>query len=179
MSLSMPTPRTPARDQDDAWRELSARLHRLARAISGRRAGACDDLVQETIARCLRAGRSPFEFAYARTTLLRVHLDNERSTRRRLARTLRWALASRATRDPDAEHESEGDLDRSETLHAARRALDRLSPMQRSAYLLRVIEGMSYAEIAAALGTTESAAGSSVHAARRRLMESLGKEAST
>ncbi len=175
MSLAMPTPRTPDRDQDDAWRELSARLHRLARAISGRRAAACDDLVQETIARCLRAGRSPFEFAYARTTLLRVHLDNERSARRRLARTLRPSTPTRAAAGA---YNGVG-AENAETLDSVRQALDRLSPMQRAAYTLRVIEGMSYAEIAAALGTTESAAGSSVHAARRRLMDSLGEDASS
>lgn len=171
MSLAMPTPRTPTPDQDDQWRALSDRLHRLARAISGRRPAACDDLVQEAIVRTLRTGRSPLEFGYARTTLLRVYLDSERSASRRLARAARWATTRRASIDQTMHDDAE----RAETLDAARRALDLLSPLQRAAFTLRVVEGMSYAEIAAALETTESAAGSSVHAARRRLAHALSE----
>ncbi|RMH27565.1 MAG: RNA polymerase sigma factor [Planctomycetota bacterium] len=171
MTAAMPRPHPPAEFDDDAWRELTARLGRLARALARGpgRASAPDDLVQETLVRVLSAGRSPMDYAYARTTLIRAHLDAERSARRRLKRHLVWALTRPHTHRPAPGADSD------EAVRAARRALDRLPAMQRAAFVLRVVDGMSYAHIAAALGTTESAAGSSVHAARRRLAGRLDR----
>jgi RNA polymerase sigma-70 factor, ECF subfamily len=50
-------------------------------------------------------------------------------------------------------------------------AVARLSPMQRSVFTLRVTEGLSYREIAVALGTTEGAARVHYHNAMRAVKD--------
>jgi len=51
------------------------------------------------------------------------------------------------------------------------RALERLSPMQRDVFTLRVGEGRSYKEIAEILGSTEGAARVHYHNAMRQIKE--------
>lgn len=52
-------------------------------------------------------------------------------------------------------------------------AVQRLSPMQRSVFTLRVADGLSYKEIATALGTTEGASRVHYHNAMRAVREYL------
>ena len=74
--------------------------------------------------------------------------------------------ADRARRDTvqieDSDSVTEGDaLDETvadETAERVRLAVERLTPMQREVFTLRVSEGMSYREIAKVLGSTEGAA---------------------
>ncbi len=74
--------------------------------------------------------------------------------------------ANRARRDTvpieDSDSVTEGDaLDETvaeETADQLRLAVERLTPMQREVFTLRVSEGMSYKEIAQVLGSTEGAA---------------------
>ena len=171
-TMTKPTRRTsPA---DDQWRRLFLRLRAVAQSIVGGRAGAAraEDLAQETIARLLRADRDPAEYAYARRTLIHLYLDEERSMRRRLRRHVeRFAITPRAHIDRDS-------IDEDEQVAAARAALDTLTPLQRAAFALRVIENMSYEEIAGALGATPGAARSSVYAARKRIADTIGEEPS-
>jgi len=54
-----------------------------------------------------------------------------------------------------------------------RRAVEQLSPMQRSIFTLRVTEGMSYREIALAVGSTEGAARVHYHNAMRAIRETI------
>lgn len=51
------------------------------------------------------------------------------------------------------------------------RSLERLSPMQREVFTLRVSEGLSYKEIAAVVGSTEGAARVHYHNAMRAIKE--------
>ena len=60
-----------------------------------------------------------------------------------------------------------------ETQHRLRSALEKLSPTQREVFVLRVSEGMSYAEIADTVGTTEGAARVHYHNAMRTIKELL------
>jgi len=53
------------------------------------------------------------------------------------------------------------------------RAMERLSPMQRQVFTLRVAEGMAYKEIAEAVGSTEGAARVHYHNAMRTIKEHL------
>jgi RNA polymerase sigma-70 factor (ECF subfamily) len=53
------------------------------------------------------------------------------------------------------------------------KAMDRLSPMQREVFTLRVSEGMSYRDIADVLGSTEGAARVHYHNALRAVKELL------
>jgi RNA polymerase sigma-70 factor (ECF subfamily) len=58
-----------------------------------------------------------------------------------------------------------------ETHGRLREAVERLTPMQREVFTLRVAEGLSYREIAAVAGTTEGAARVHYHNAVRAVKE--------
>lgn len=60
-----------------------------------------------------------------------------------------------------------------ETERRLRAAVEALSPMQRSIFTLRVTEGLSYKEIAIAVGSTEGAARVHYHNAMRAIREKL------
>ena len=60
-----------------------------------------------------------------------------------------------------------------ETQRRLKTAMARLSPTQREVFTLRVSEGMSYKEIADAVGTTEGAARVHYHNAMRTIKEFL------
>ena len=60
-----------------------------------------------------------------------------------------------------------------ETQQRLREAVTRLTPSQREVFGLRVSEGMSYKEIAGAVGTTEGAARVHYHNAMRAIKEFL------
>jgi len=60
-----------------------------------------------------------------------------------------------------------------ETEQRLRVAVDTLSPLQRSIFTLRVTEGMSYREIAIAVGSTEGAARVHYHNAMRAIREKI------
>jgi RNA polymerase sigma-70 factor (ECF subfamily) len=59
---------------------------------------------------------------------------------------------------------------------AVERALHRLPERQRAALWLSAVEGLSYAEVAASLETTEKSVKALVHRARSGLAEQLGRE---
>jgi RNA polymerase sigma-70 factor (ECF subfamily) len=60
-----------------------------------------------------------------------------------------------------------------ETQKRVRDAVNRLSPTQKEVFTLRVAEGLSYKEIAEAVGTTEGAARVHYHNAMRAVKEFL------
>ena len=60
-----------------------------------------------------------------------------------------------------------------ETQQRLQRVVQRLSPTQREVFTLRVAEGLSYKEIADAVGTTEGAARVHYHNAMRAVKEFL------
>jgi len=61
----------------------------------------------------------------------------------------------------------------SETERRLRAAVEMLSPLQRSIFTLRVTEGLSYKEIAIAVGSTEGAARVHYHNAMRAIREKI------
>ena len=60
-----------------------------------------------------------------------------------------------------------------ETQQRLQRVVQRFSPTQREVFTLRVAEGLSYKEIAEAVGTTEGAARVHYHNAMRAVKEFL------
>lgn len=72
--------------------------------------------------------------------------------------------------DPEAE------LARGETRRRVGEALDRLPPVERMLVLMKDVEDMSLAEIAAALGMPEGTVKSRLHRTRARLARMLGGE---
>lgn len=130
-----------------------------------------DELVQDTFVRAFNSidgfrGDSSFR-TWLLTIERRLMLDRRRSEKRR----------------PDKVEIQEGDastqfdaLDGMVADEARKRlmeAVTKLSPTQREVFTLRVAEGMSYKEIADAVGTTEGAARVHYHNAMRAVKESL------
>jgi len=130
-----------------------------------------DELVQDTFVRAFNSidgfrGESSFR-TWLLTIERRLMLDRRRSERRR----------------PDKVEIQEGDastqfdaLDGMVADEARRKlteAVTKLSPTQREVFTLRVGEGLSYKEIADAVGTTEGAARVHYHNAMRSVKEYL------
>jgi RNA polymerase sigma-70 factor, ECF subfamily len=145
-------------------------LARFAASLtSGIDRGQVDELVQDTFVRAFQSLADFRGESTLRTWLFtierRLLLDRRRAERRR----------------PDGDEISEGDaateytaLDgmvAGETEGRIRAAIDRLSPLQRNVFMLRVTEGLSYKEIAGVVGTTEGAARVHYHNAVRAIKE--------
>lgn len=164
MTMTPPSPRV-----DEQWSALAARLQRCALGLT-RSSDKADDLVQETIARLLSRGGEHSE-AYAITTLTRLWLAHERSWRRRLALLRRRALPARETRQPDESLDIQARLQRLEIAIAA------LPPRQRAVLVLRCVEGLDSAAVAAALDCDVQTVRAHLHLARQRLRSMFGESA--
>jgi RNA polymerase sigma factor (sigma-70 family) len=151
------------------WTALSGRLQRSALALTGSHADA-DDLTQQTLATLLaRRPDKVSHVGYARTTMLRLWLDRQRSLRRRLGRLGRLATGLEpwhVDRDDSGVHE--------ETVRM-QEALGKLPPRQRAVIVLRLVEELDYAQIAETLQCSVGAVRSTLHLARARLRDALGE----
>lgn len=132
-----------------------------------------EDVVQDAFVRLLqshRAGtvaRSPE--ALATTVTTRLAIDELRSARRRREQYVGpWLPEPVLADDPDPARRLETD----ETVSAAfLLLLERLTPQERAAFVLRESVGHDFARIAEVLGTTEANARQLLHRARTRLAE--------
>lgn len=123
-----------------------------------------EDLAQETFARAIEAPPTnprPWLFAVA---LNLVREDGRRSVRHGRRLQLLRAESADSEPGPDAQ------LERDEARAAVRRALATLNERDREALLLKA-EGFNYEEIAATLGLSRGAIGTTLARARRRLVE--------
>jgi RNA polymerase sigma-70 factor (ECF subfamily) len=127
-----------------------------------------EDLAQETFARAVAAPPNnprPWLFAVA---LNLVREDGRRAVRQgRRLELLR--TEDRVEDGPDT------DLDRNDRKAGVRAALAMLNERDREALLLKA-EGFNYEEIAATLGLSKGAVGTTLARARRRLVEAYGLE---
>jgi RNA polymerase sigma-70 factor (ECF subfamily) len=136
--------------------------------------GARDDVeevVQDTFVRAFASldgfrGESSLR-TWLFTIARRLVLDRRRSARRR------GEQVEVQESDAATEYDSLDGVVADETQRRLRSALERLSPTQRAVFVLRVSEGMSYAEIAETVGTTEGAARVHYHNAMRTIKELL------
>jgi RNA polymerase sigma-70 factor (ECF subfamily) len=136
--------------------------------------GARDDVeevVQDTFVRAFASldgfrGESSLR-TWLFTIARRLVLDRRRSARRR------GEQVEVQESDAATEYDSLDGVVADETHRRLRSALERLSPTQRAVFVLRVSEGMSYAEIAETVGTTEGAARVHYHNAMRTIKELL------
>jgi RNA polymerase sigma-70 factor, ECF subfamily len=127
-----------------------------------------EDLAQETFARAVAAppdNPRPWLFAVA------LNLVREDS-RRALRQGRRLELLRTDDRRDDG---PESDYDRNERSAAVRAALATLNERDREALLLKA-EGFNYEEIAATLGLSKGAIGTTLARARRRLVEAYRSE---
>jgi RNA polymerase sigma-70 factor (ECF subfamily) len=130
-----------------------------------------DEIVQDTFVRAFQSidgfrGDSSFR-TWLFTIERRLVLDRRRAARRRPQ-----AMPVQESDAATAYDQLEG-LVADETEQKVRAAIERLTPMQREVFTLRVSEGLSYKEIAEVAGTTEGAARVHYHNAMRAVKELL------
>jgi len=166
----------PLAETEDAAADLWAlreKLLPLARRLAGGRLADAEDLLNTALLRALEArSRSMLPEQAALPWLVRV-LRNLAADAHRRRQT-----ASRAAVDPTFLPASAGPAPDAALLRRAddamfRRALAALAPHHRSAYGLRVQDGLSYAEVAARLRVSEPTARKRVQLARERLAAAL------
>jgi RNA polymerase sigma-70 factor (ECF subfamily) len=144
--------------------------HRPLLSASARRLGVDpDDLVQETYLRALSARSAYRAGSNARAWLFRILLNTARSEHRRMRRDRR--LEARLAQDLDESEPMPGLSD----LVEVRRALARLSPLDREVLELADVEGRRYREVADLLGCPVGTVMSRLHRARRRLGRDGGR----
>jgi RNA polymerase sigma-70 factor (ECF subfamily) len=159
-------------DQRAAAEIVKRHAGALARfaASSGER-DELDELVQDTFVRAFnslhtfRADSSLRTWLF--TILRRLVLDRRRAERRRGSPVeLEEGHAVQAYDALDA-------LVADETARRVAQAMERLSPLQKEVFTLRVTEGMAYGEIAKLVGSTEGACRVHYHNAMRSVKEFL------
>lgn len=151
------------------WSVLRECLWQTAFALT-RSPNDADDLTQQTFATLLAKQPDRADHtAYARRTMLRLWLDQQRSVRRRLQRAARLSLTLRQWH-LDSDRLSVADR------HArARRVIEALPPRQRAIVVLRLVEELDYGEIATMLDCTIQTVRANLHLARQRVRRSLGE----
>lgn len=130
-----------------------------------------EELVQDTFVRAFGSldtfrGDSSFR-TWLFTIERRLLLDRIRAEKRRPKAT------EIAEGDVATEYDALDQMIGDEAGTRLRGAIQKLTPTQREVFVLRVNEGMSYKEIADAVGTTEGAARVHYHNAMRAIKESL------
>jgi RNA polymerase sigma-70 factor (ECF subfamily) len=135
-----------------------------------RSAADADDLTQQTLLALLtRRPDRVDHVGYARRVMVHVWLDGQRSLRRRLRRMAR--LASSVV----PRHTETDRMSLSEEHERVRQALTCLPPQQQAVLVLRLIEGLDYAEIAEVLGSSLDTVRANLHLARQRIRRLVGE----
>ncbi len=152
-------------DTDRLFREYHVPLVRYLTRRLGDRDWA-EEVAQETFLRALRQRDLSNERAWLFTVATNLVRDAARqeSRRRRHLELLRAEEAGRMVESPATA------MERAEERAQARRALEQLTERDREALLMRD-EGLSYEEIAEALGLSVGSVGTTLARARRRLVE--------
>lgn len=134
-----------------------------------------EDLAQETFVKVYRSMASYRGDASMRTWILKIATNLALDAQRKRSRSPSHVSLD-AGKFLEAGEAPGRRLDVEERSAAAARALEALPFLQRAALIMKVTEGMKYEEIAKVLDTTARSVKSSVHLARKKLMERLGEE---
>lgn len=159
-------------DQRAATELVERHASALARfAISSGERNDVDELVQDTFVRAFNSldgfrGESSFR-TWLFTIQRRLLLDRRRAEKRRRDRD------ELQETDASTEYDALDSVVADETQRQLAEAVKQLSPTQREVFTLRITEGLSYKEIAEAVGTTEGAARVHYHNAMRVVKEFL------
>jgi len=174
--------RLTANGDQGAFRLLVERWENPVQNFMARMLGDADDaldLSQESFLRLWSTAGRYRPSGRFRSWLFRIagNLARSRLRRRRILRWVRLDLAQHDLPAPDLD--SERALEREETQAIMRRAISRLPDRQRQAILLRRYQGMSYREVAGALGCSvpavESLLQRAMVALRRDLEGKVGR----
>jgi RNA polymerase sigma-70 factor (ECF subfamily) len=164
--------RWKAGDERAATELVERHASALARfAVSSGERNDVDELVQDTFVRAFNSldgfrGDSSFR-TWLFTIQRRLLLDRRRSEKRRRDKD------ELQEDDASTEYDALDSVVADETQKRLQAAVKRLSPTQREVFSLRIADGMSYKEIADAVGTTEGAARVHYHNAMRAVKEFL------
>lgn len=165
----MSTRTSPA--DPDAYAALRPRLFAIAYRMLGTRADA-EDVLQDAWLRWHRADQAALQSAEAWlvTVVTRLAIDRLRAAKTEREAYVGWwlpePLVAVDERTPEAAAELAGELSM-----ALLWVLERLSPEERAAFLLRQVFDHDYAEIAALLDKSEAACRQMVHRASERLQQ--------
>ncbi|HKQ77493.1 MAG TPA: sigma-70 family RNA polymerase sigma factor [Blastocatellia bacterium] len=159
---------------DQAFLAHYRRVYRYAYALTCDR-GLAEDVVQEVFLRLYQNLDAAQRDGLLRAWLLRVTANVSRNMLRGLRR-------ARSRDETFVAHTSltaetalpDGELAREAEIAETRRVLDKIKEPMRSCLLLKH-EGLSYKEIAAALGVRESSVGGFIARARREFVRMYGK----
>jgi RNA polymerase sigma-70 factor (ECF subfamily) len=146
-------------------------VYRLLSAMT-RNVHDTEELTQETFLRALRQFMSLNPQSNIRAWLLRI-ATNAWSDVRRKRRRVGFESLEREPQERAAPAETAVEL--AEQSRLARSAMNDLSETSRAVFHLRVVEELSYRDIAEMLETTEEAARWQMHDARRRLLRHMTK----
>jgi len=151
-----------AADAAASFDPLRPRLTRVAYRMLGSVADA-EDMVQEAFLRWMAADRAAVREpeAYLRRTVMRLCLDQLKS-----ARHAREIYVGPWLPDPIVEEEPEEDVTLPLML-----ALERLSPLERAAFLLHDVFGLGFDEVAATIGRDAAACRQLASRARAHVRE--------
>ncbi len=155
----------------DAFAALRPRLFSIAYRMLGTRADA-EDVLQDAWLRWHRADPAALRSAEAWlvTVVTRLAIDRLRAAKTEREAYVGWwlpePLVELDERTPEAAAELAGELS-----VALLWVLERLSPEERAAFLLRQVFEHDYAEIAALLGKSEAACRQTVHRATERVQQ--------
>jgi RNA polymerase sigma-70 factor (ECF subfamily) len=151
-------------DFSELYRRYAGDVHRFALFLSGD-VDLADDIVSETFIRLWHA-RSRVDLSTVKGYLLAIARNLFLAERRQARRLTALDESTRDSR-PGPERRAHAHIE----LQVVLAALQTLPEIDRAAVLLRAEEGMSYEEVAAALGISAVAARVKVHRARLKLAE--------
>ena len=168
--IPRPTPEVGVRPTtfDRLFEEEYARVAAIARRVLGDPAAA-EDVAQEVFLDLHRRfGDNPGAKApaWARTAAAHTALNMIRSNRRRAGREERY------TTEPSQIHDPQAAVEAAETSRAVRAALARIPRRQATVLALRY-SGLSYAEMASALGIGVNTVGTRLRRAEARLRKEV------
>lgn len=152
----------------EEYQELRPLLFSIAYRILGS-VGEAEDAVQETWLRYEATATEPRSVkAYLSTTVTRIAIDVLRSARVRREEYVGEWLPEPLLDDPYEDPERAAELAESVSV-AALLLLERLSPLERAAFVLREVFDFGFPEVAAAVGRSETACRQLVSRARRHM----------
>ncbi|MEV3910780.1 RNA polymerase sigma-70 factor [Streptomyces canus] len=152
----------------EEFQELRPLLFSIAYRILGG-VGEAEDAVQETWLRYEDTATKPRSVkAYLSTTVTRIAIDVLRSARVRREEYVGEWLPEPLLDDPYEDPQRAAELAESVSM-AALLLLERLSPLERAAFVLREVFDFGFPEVAAAVGRSEAACRQLVSRARRHM----------
>ncbi|WP_427895932.1 RNA polymerase sigma-70 factor [Kribbella sp. GL6] len=154
--------------KDEQFEELRPLLFSIAYRILGSVSEA-EDAVQDTWLRYAGTPTEPVSTkAFLSAVVARISVDVLRSARRRREEYVGPWFPEPLLSDPYEDPERAAELADSVSM-AALLLLERLSPLERAAFVLREVFGFGFAEVAAAVGRSEVACRQLVVRARRHM----------